>query len=47
MDRRDREALPEGLEASRGPLRGLGGVCRPIRRAVRGREWLGGPSGWL
>ena len=43
MDGRDWEALPEGWEASRGPLRGLGGVCRPIRRAESSREWSGGP----
>ena len=47
MGGKDWEALPEGWEASRGPLRGLGGICRPIRRAVRSREWLRSPSGWL
>ena len=45
MDGRDREALPEGQEASRGPPRGLGGICRPIRRVVRSREWMA-VRGW-
>ena len=47
MNGRDRKALPEGREASRGPPGGLGGVCRPIRRAMRSLEWSEGPPGWL
>ena len=47
MDGRDQEVLPEGWKASRGPSRGLGGICRPIRRDMRSREWLGVPPGWL
>ena len=39
MDGRDQKAPPEDQESSRGPPKGLGGIRRPIRRAVKSQKW--------
>ena len=45
MDRRDLEALPEGRKGSGGPPEGTESIWRPIKWAVRSREWLGSSPG--